>query len=205
MIGILNYGIGNVHVIARRCLELRFAAKLISKPSEMDHITGFILPGVGSFGVAMNKFSSSGLRGRLEEKVFLGAKLLGICVGLQMLFEHSEEDGSKNAGLGFIPGKIVRFKNSKRSILPHMGWNSFENIKKHPLTLGINPFDRLYYLHSFHAETTEQYILANTNYETVFPSIVANHNVMGIQGHPEKSHDVGIKLFKNFGDLNASK
>jgi len=206
LIGILNYGVGNVFVLEKRFNELNLPVTLISKPADMKNISSFILPGVGSFGVAMNKFSCSGLRTALEEKVSRGAFLLGICVGLQMLFEQSEEDEKQCEGLGFIPGKIVKFRNNhdNKIILPHMGWNSFDEIKKHPLLFGINKKDRLYYLHSFHAKTDDKYTQAKTTYGEIFPSIVANGNVMGIQGHPEKSHESGIKLLKNFGELNAS-
>ena len=199
MIGILDYGLGNIKAFANIYKNLNIEYKFISKKEEFDKVTKIILPGVGAFDYAMSKLNSSGLRDKLEEKV-LNDKIpvIGICVGMQMLAKKSEE--GKLEGLGWIDGIVKKFPIKKNYPLPHMGWNNLE-IKKHHKLLSNLDNSQFYFLHSYYFETDEKFVLAKANYMQEFDCIVNNDNIFGIQCHPEKSHHFGINLLKNFGEL----
>ena len=197
MIGILNYGLGNIKAFANIYKSLNVDYKFISKVEDFYGVTKLILPGVGAFDYAMNQLNNSGLREKLDEYV-LDKKIpiIGICVGLQMLGNSSEE--GKLEGLGYIPAKVKKFNISFP--LPHMGWNNIIKIKDNKLLKNLDKA-KFYFLHSYYFETDEKYVLAKAKYEITFDCIVNKDNIYGIQCHPEKSHHFGIQLLKNFGEL----
>jgi glutamine amidotransferase len=204
MITILDYGVGNLTAIANvyRTLGVEFQlARTVDELSDADRL---ILPGVGAFDTAMVLLEKSGMLGRLhqlaiEEKV----PILGICVGMQMLAERSEE-GSR-AGLGWIHGNVRKFppeNRGRRTILPHMGWNDVRPLSHSPLLTGLEENARFYFLHSYYFDcSSKENILAVSDYDIEFCSIVREGNIYGAQFHPEKSHQCGVQLLKNFSEV----
>ena len=199
MIGILDYGLGNIKAFGNIYKNLNIEYKFISKKNDFDGVTKIILPGVGAFDYAMSKLNSSGLRDELEKKV-LEEKLpvIGICVGMQMLAKRSDE--GKLEGLGWIDGVVRKFEDKKDLPLPHMGWNSIK-VSKESLLLKDLDNSFFYFLHSYYFDTDEDKVLAKASYIDEFDCIVNVDNIYGIQCHPEKSHHFGINLLKNFGEL----
>ncbi|MCF6775571.1 imidazole glycerol phosphate synthase subunit HisH [Thiotrichales bacterium 19X7-9] len=204
MIGIIDYGVGNINAFATIYKRLNFDYKLVQRQADFNAVTKLILPGVGAFDHTMKKLSNSGLRDRLDHLV-LEQKLpvLGICVGMQLLAEDSDE--GKLSGLGWIKGKVHKFKqssNEQKLPLPHMGWNQITPKIQHPLFEGLNEHARFYFLHSYYFECNHQdNIIATTNYGDQFSSVIQADNIYGMQCHPEKSHHNGITFLKNFGAL----
>jgi len=199
MIGILDYGLGNIKAFANIYKSLNMDYKFISKVEDFDNVTKIILPGVGSFDYAMNRLNNSGLREKLDETV-LNKKIpiLGICVGLQMLAKTSEEGQEK--GLCWIDANVKKFKDDILP-LPHMGWNNIEIKKQNELLNNLDNNSEFYFLHSYYFETDESNVLAKAEYINQFDCIINYENIYGIQCHPEKSHHFGIQLLKNFGEL----
>lgn len=202
MIVILDYGIGNTGSILNMLLHVGGDAVISSREQDIDEAEGLILPGVGAFDHGMEKLYSSGLVSVLKKRV-LNEKIpiLGICLGMQLLFESSEEGQSK--GLGWIPGQVglFNFKNAKKERLkvPHMGWNEIQVVNNHPLFEGLESEARFYFVHSYHAIcNTDQYAIASSDYGYTFTCAVQKDNIYGVQFHPEKSHRFGKALLKNF-------
>ncbi|MCK9337670.1 MAG: imidazole glycerol phosphate synthase subunit HisH [Arcobacteraceae bacterium] len=199
MTAIIDYNVGNLASVNNACIKLNKKADIIKDPSLVKNYDRVILPGVGAFGDAMEHLVSSGMREAVLEFAKSGKPLIGICLGMQLLFEESEEFGS-NQGLGLIEGKVIAFDKSKMDMnehkVPHMGWNKlftnnsvlFEGLK--------DPY--LYFVHSFHAVTDEKYTIGKTLYGYEFVSAVNKDNIYGFQPHPEKSHDNGLKILDNF-------
>lgn len=199
MTAIIDYNVGNLASVNNACIKLNKKADIIKDPSLVKNYDRVILPGVGAFGDAMEHLVSSGMREAVLEFAKSGKPLIGICLGMQLLFETSEEFGS-NQGLGLIEGKVIAFDKSKMDMdehkVPHMGWNKlftnnsvlFEGLK--------DPY--LYFVHSFHAVTDEKYTIGKTLYGYEFVSAVNKDNIYGFQPHPEKSHDNGLKILDNF-------
>lgn len=202
MIAIVDYGLGNVTAIANIYARLNVAAQLAKTPADLEDADRYILPGVGAFDWAMQRFSESGLRAAMDEKVKQGAPVLGICVGMQMLADRSDE--GTLTGLGWIPGRVRRFdlaSIAERTHLPHMGWN---DVAPRPNTRLFKGFDdaRFYFLHSYFYEPADSDdVLCETDYYGMFASGVARGNVFGVQFHPEKSHHWGIRLLANFAEI----
>ena len=197
MIGILDYGLGNIQAFANIYKNLNIDYKFISKVEDFTDVSKLILPGVGAFDYAMQKLNNSGLREKLDEYVLENKiPIIGICVGLQMLGISSEEGSLK--GLGYIDAKVKKFDISLP--LPHMGWNNIKKIKESTLLSGLDEA-KFYFLHSYYFDTDEKYVLAKADYEIEFDCIVNKDNIYGIQCHPEKSHHFGVQLLKNFGEL----
>jgi glutamine amidotransferase len=204
MIAIVQYGLGNTQAIANIYRRLNIPAMMAVKPSDLDGADHLILPGVGAFDWAMSCLNNSGMRDALEHSVFHHRKpLLGICVGMQMLARGSEE--GKLDGLGWIHGEVRRFDESKissRTHLPHMGWNDVQPNDDTGLFAELQSASRFYFLHSYYfAPARPANVLAVTDYFGRFASSVRSENVHGVQFHPEKSHQWGIKLLKNFAEL----
>ena len=204
MIGIIDYGSGNVQAIATIYKNLNINYQVITKPEDLVKADKLILPGVGAFDATMQQLIDSGLKNKLNELV-LGKKvpILGICVGLQVMGYKSDE--GKLPGLGWIAGKVSRFDETKikfKPKLPHMGWNTINDVQNHKLFEGIDHDFGFYFVHSFYFECEkEQNILTTSNYGGEFTSSIYANHIFGTQFHPEKSHGNGVQLFKNFAEL----
>ena len=198
MIVIINSGYGNFKSVQNMISKIGFKAKLTNNYDEIINASKIILPGIGSFDKAIESLRKNKLDQAIYKALDKKTYLLGICVGIQMLFESSEEGNLK--GLGLIKGKVIKFLNSDRNYpVPHMGWNTI-NIKKKSSILNLNEkFIRFYFAHSYYCVCKdEKNILATTNYSINFTSAVADNNIFGVQFHPEKSHDYGKKILKKF-------
>ncbi len=180
-----------------------------SDPEKLQNYDKLILPGVGAFGDAMEHLKSNGMDKAVKEYAKSGKPLLGICLGMQLLFESSEEFGTSQ-GLGLIEGKVVAFDESKfdhKLKVPHMGWNELftqsvgANPCGCPLFAGLNDEFYLYFVHSFHAVCDDKFAIGKTYYGYEFVSAVNKENIYGIQPHPEKSHENGLKIIENFVKL----
>jgi glutamine amidotransferase len=204
MIGIINYGLGNIKAFTNIYSKLGIPFVIASKADHLKNITKIILPGVGAFDHAMQKLEISGMRHALDELVLKRRlPVLGVCVGMQIL-AHSSEEG-KQQGLGWIDGVVKKFDHAKLTSathLPHMGWNNVQPVIKNSLFKDIDTDGRFYFLHSYHFHCFQQdNILALTEYGGQFASAVHFGNVLGVQFHPEKSHRWGISLLKNFAGI----
>ena len=202
MIGLVDYGLGNIQAFANIYHRLGIKAFPAKSPSDLRRASKIILPGVGSFDWAMGCLEKSGLREALDEEVLLLKKpVLGVCVGMQMMARCSEE-GEMN-GLGWISGEVRRFDETTlldKTRLPHMGWNDVFP-KDHPLFKGMTD-PQFYFLHSYYFSTdSTDGILAETEYGGRFASAVNNQMIFGVQFHPEKSHHWGVQLLKNFAEI----
>ena len=204
MIAIVSYGSGNVNALANIYRRLNIPAVIAAGADDIRRSDRIILPGVGSFDGAMSRFNASGLRPVVEEMVLeRKTPALGICVGMQMLARRSEEGAID--GLGWIDGDVRRFDVSgfaQRTHLPHMGWNSVAPRASEGLFAGLDGESRFYFLHSYYfSPGPSADVLSDTDYSGRFASSVGRGNVFGVQFHPEKSHQWGIRLLKNFAEL----
>lgn len=204
MITIINYGSGNIRAIGNIYDVLNIPYVVADNVSEIDKADKIILPGVGAFDETIEKLNAEGFRQTLDKKVLVDkVPILGICVGMQMLANSSEE-GSLN-GLGWIEGTVKRFDKNKiigKPKLPHLGWNSIEIKKETPLLKNIDQEEGFYFIHSYYFECLNaRDVMSTTEYGIEFHSSVNRDNIYGVQFHPEKSHDNGIQLLKNFALL----
>lgn len=205
MIGVIDYGIGNVQAFLNTLSREGAVAGRVSTKAEVKGATHLVLPGVGSFDHAMDRFEHSGLRGVVEEMVFeKHVPLLGVCVGMQMLARGSDE--GHRQGLGWIPGWVKSLSSvadQPSSLpLPHMGWNDVISPFPHPLLNGFEEMPRFYFLHSFYFEAeSSEHVIGRAKYGREFPCAVAAGRILGVQFHPEKSHHFGGRLLRNFSEL----
>lgn len=197
MVGIVNYGMGNLRSVQKAIEYLKEKAIVSGERAALDACDRLILPGVGSFGAGMRELKARGLDLYLKERA-KNTVVLGICLGMQFLLSRSFEDG-ENEGLGFVPGDVVRFRAGK---IPQIGWNSVSGLKT-PLFAGIPEGSEFYFVHSYYAETAEQYNIASCTYTTTYAAAVHAGNVYGTQFHPEKSGEIGLRLLKNFLKLEV--
>lgn len=203
MIGIVDYNMGNLASVINAFTKVGANAKLESDPAKIHHYDKLILPGVGAYGDAMEHLKENGMDQAVIAYAKTGKPLLGICLGMQLLFESSEEFGNTK-GLGLIPGKVVAFNEQKFDHLlkvPHMGWNELFVQEETSLFKGLKKDFYLYFVHSFHAVCDDIYTIGKTHYGYEFVSAVQNGNIYGIQPHPEKSHKNGLKIIENFSKL----
>jgi len=209
LIGIVDYNMGNLASVINAFEILGADIAVESDPSKLKDYDKLILPGVGAFGDAMEHLQSNGMDIAVKEYAKSGKPLLGICLGMQLLFESSEEFGD-HKGLGLIEGKVVAFDESKfdhKLKVPHMGWNEMfqqpvgADQSVCPLFAGLKDDFYLYFVHSYHAVCDDTYAIGKTHYGYEFVSAVNRDNVYGIQPHPEKSHENGLKIIENFVKL----
>jgi len=203
VIGIVDYNMGNLASVINAFAKVGVDARLESNPNKLSQYDKLILPGVGAFGDAMEHLKSNGMDEAVIAYAKTGKPLLGICLGMQLLFESSEEFGSTK-GLGLIPGKVVAFDESKfdhPQKVPHMGWNELFVQKETVLFSELKKDFYLYFVHSYHAVCDDAYAIGKTHYGYEFVSAVQNGNIYGIQPHPEKSHENGLQIIKNFAKL----
>jgi len=199
-IGIVDYNMGNLASVKNAFKKINADAEVVCEPERIKKYDKLILPGVGAFGDATIHLKQSGLDEAIKEFVKSGKYLLGVCLGMQLLFEKSYEFG-EHKGLGIIKGEVIKFDKKKVGLhkIPHMGWNKLFN-KNSLLFKGLhNPY--LYFVHSFHVVCDEKYVIGKTIYGYEFISAVNKDNVFGFQPHPEKSHNAGLKILKNFVEL----
>ncbi|AWB42908.1 imidazole glycerol phosphate synthase subunit HisH [Paenibacillus sp. CAA11] len=201
-IAIVDYGMGNLHSVSKAIERLGYDAVITGDPAQILAADGVLLPGVGAFGDAMEQLRSSGLAETVRAAASAGQPLLGICLGMQLLFDESEEHGH-HQGLGLLPGKVVRFAGGSYKV-PHMGWNRLEYVQpEHPLLQGVQE-GHVYFVHSYHAlPELASDLVAVTDYEQKVTAIVGRGNVYGMQFHPEKSGELGMTLLRNFLELAA--
>ncbi len=202
MIGIIDYGMGNLYSVSKALERLDISYTISDQWDELDACEGLLLPGVGAFPDAMSALNESGMTEFLRRKVEEGVPLLGICLGMQLLFEESEEI-APTKGLGLLPGKVVKFKGADehgtRYKIPHMGWNSLNHRRPESVLLRDVEEDYVYFVHSFYVDTeAENVVVASASYETEVPAIVGKGHVFGAQFHPEKSSAAGIAILKNY-------
>jgi glutamine amidotransferase len=196
-IGIIDVGIGNLGSLRGAVYELGADVDIVASPEDVLASEALILPGVGSFAHGMQAIESAGLRDAIRGHVADGRPLLGICLGMQLLFGHGDEGGGY-AGLNLIPGAVRRFPERPGHHVPHVGWNDVAMRGSHPLWQGIKPGVDFYFVHSYRVECDAEYVLGETEYGETFPSAVAFANVLGVQFHPEKSQRNGLRLLENF-------
>ena len=207
MIAVIDYGVGNLFSLLSSLNYVGLDTKLTNNIEEIKNAKGIILPGVGAFRDAIGNLEKYGLKEILINEAKNGKPFLGICLGMQMLFEKSYEYGEYE-GLGLINGTVQEIKkyipeNSDLKI-PHMGWNSLainDGFKDDKILKDVDNNEYVYYVHSYFAKTDIKNIVAYSEYGTKIPGIVKNENVYGMQFHPEKSGDTGLKLLKNWGEL----
>ena len=207
MINIIDYEMGNLRSVEKAFASLGFAARVSADPGDIRTADKVVLPGVGAFRDCVTNLRNGGFVPPLLEHIAAGKPMLGICVGMQMLFESSEEFGH-HQGLGLLPGRVLRFpsgmvEGGERLKVPHMGWNNLEIRQDSPIFKGIADGSFVYFVHSYYcsAENPED-IAAGCRYGDIeFCASVWRDNIMATQFHPEKSQDVGLKIFRNFGEL----
>lgn len=197
MIGVIDYGMGNLYSLGKALERLGYSYEFVSVPEQLQAYRGLILPGVGAFGDAMNNIRELGLEEAIRAYVASGKPILGICLGMQLLFTRSEEHGS-HQGLNLLQGEVVRFQGDFK--VPHMGWNQLKlTAPSHPLLEGVSTEDYVYFVHSYHVRVENASdLLATTDYYGDVTAIVGRDRVYGMQFHPEKSGDTGMRLLQNF-------
>jgi len=199
VIAIIDYGMGNLRSVQKAFQYIGCEALLTRDAAQIAAASHVVLPGVGAFGDAMDNLRALDLIAPIHDAVRSGRPFLGICVGLQLLFEESEEMG-RHAGLGIFPGKVVQLRISGK--VPHIGWNQIHRKKESPLLAGLPEDGFAYFVHSYYAVPTDpSLVLATTDYEIDFLSVAGQQNVFGIQFHPEKSQDNGLRILKNFAEM----
>jgi glutamine amidotransferase len=203
MITVVNYGLGNVQAFVNIYKRLNAPVRVATSAGDLADAERIILPGVGTFDWAMTRLNESGMRDTLEARKNAGARVLGICVGMQILARRSDE--GRLAGLGWIDGEVKRFDASRitaHTHLPHMGWNDVAPRQSDGLFRNLDDQARFYFLHSYYFEPRHpEHVLADTDYHGRYASSVGSDNVLGVQFHPEKSHRWGIQLLKNFAEM----
>lgn len=201
MIVIIDYGMGNLRSVQKAFERVGFAAKISSNPNDLMKADKVVLPGVGAFHACMENLKKSNLIEPIREVIRQKKPFLGICMGLQVLFEEGEEFG-KHPGLGILRGKVIRFKLPKTYKIPHMGWNRIRKKNRIDILEEIEDNSYFYFVHSYYVVPEDEKIIATTtDYGKDFVSSIISDNIFACQFHPEKSQAVGLKLLKKFSGL----
>ncbi len=201
MIAVVDYGVGNLFSLVSSLRFIGVRAEVTADERVLRKADGIILPGVGAFADAREKLRSSGLEPVVREEVAKGKPFLGICLGMQMLFERSCEYGV-HEGLGFIPGEVVPLRLPEGMKVPHMGWNSLQILRECPLLAHVSNGEYVYYVHSYYATGCGAYTAAVSEYGVPVTGVVARGNVYGTQFHPEKSGDTGLMILRAFKEIS---
>ena len=197
-LAIVDYGMGNLRSVQKAFERLGHAAEVTRDPDRIAAAPGVVLPGVGAFGACMTNLTSLGLVEPVKQAIGAGRPFLGICLGMQLLFEESEEFGPVE-GLGILPGRVVRFAADPTIKVPHMGWNSIRKVRDAAALFGIDDGAYVYFVHSYYPVPSDPGVVATTTpYGSEFASSVVRDNVFACQFHPEKSQQIGLRLLDNF-------
>lgn len=210
MIAIVDYGVGNLRSVERACRQVGADVQVAARPQDLaaaqgplDVVKGVILPGVGAFGDAMASLRTSGWVPALEAWVAAGRPLLGICLGMQLLFAESEEMGC-HRGLGFLAGRVLRFAGGLK--VPQVGWNQVCPVRPSRLLAGVPAGAYAYFVHSYYVAPADPVdVVATTDYGGPYASVVERGHILGLQFHPEKSQEVGLRMLANFAALAADQ
>ena len=203
---IIDYGVGNLRSVEKAFAATGCAAVVSGEVEVLRAAEKLVLPGVGAFGACMRALSERGFDQLVRERVEEGTPLLGVCVGMQILFEESDEFGA-TPGLGLLRGRVRRFSDDPRFgdelVVPHVGWNRIDQTRQNPLFNGVTNRSFFYFVHSYYCEPEHQSVVTGeTEYGLKYASVVAKDNICGVQFHPEKSQDAGLRLLRNFARLN---
>jgi glutamine amidotransferase len=209
-IGVVDYGMGNLRSVGKALESLGFPVEVTGDPGALSRCRGVVLPGVGAFRDCMDNLRKGGLLPFLSDWLASGKPFLGICLGLQLLFSESEEFG-RHEGIGFLPGKVVRFPSGmteageagRKLKIPHMGWNRIDVSMEHPVLEGIPSGTHFYFVHSYYVVPDDPAVVAaRSSYGVGFAAAVGRGNRLAVQFHPEKSQSAGLRLLSNFGKLS---
>jgi glutamine amidotransferase len=201
MIAIIDYGMGNLRSVQKAFEAVGAHALVTCDPDRVRLADKVVLPGVGAFCDAIAELRRTGLADAFRDAVAAGKPSLGVCLGLQLLFEVSEEDGL-HAGLGLLPGRVVRFAAAEGLKIPHMGWNTLQIRKHAPMLRGLEPDPSVYFVHSYYAvPANPEDIAAEADYPSPFAAMVWRDNLTACQFHPEKSQRVGLAMYRNFAEF----
>ena len=198
---IIDYGMGNLRSVQKAIEAIGHRAEITNDPDVVRRAERVILPGVGAFADAAAELERTGLGAAFCDAVRAGRPGLGVCLGLQLLFDVSEEDG-EHRGLGLLPGRVVRFRSSPGLKIPHMGWNTLRIKRPAPIFAGLGPDPSVYFVHSYHAVAARaEDVAAEADHPDPFPAVVWRENLIGCQFHPEKSQKVGLAMYANFAAM----
>ena len=198
MIAIVNYGMGNLRSVQKAFEHIGAKAAIVHRPEEIDNADRVVLPGVGAFGDAMDNLKTAGLIAPIVKAITEGRPFLGICLGLQLMFAESEEMG-QHKGLDILPGGVRRFPKGQR--VPQIGWNKVRIQRETALLDGVPDGSYFYFVHSFYvASKRDDDVIGTTDYGIDYASIAGSGRAFGVQFHPEKSQDAGLKILKNFAE-----
>ena len=206
MLTIVDYGIGNLRSIEKACQRVGADVLRTDDAQAIREAERLVLPGVGAFGACIGEVRDRDLEAPILDAIDVGTPFLGVCVGMQMLFDESREKGV-HEGLGVLPGTVEHFHEADAGtaddlVVPHMGWNAIDPTREHPLLDGLENPAYVYFVHSYHAVAeNENDVLATAHYGHDFPAVVHRENVHGVQFHPEKSQAVGLRMLENFATL----
>ncbi len=205
MIVIVDYGLGNLRSVQKGFARVGYEAEISDDPRALEKADGVVLPGVGAFGDCYDGLADRGLVDPVKEAALSGRPFLGICVGLQLMFDGSEESPD-SPGLGLIPGRVVRFPEARETGLkvPHMGWNKLIPTpgRDNPLLAGMSDTPYAYFVHSYYGQPEDDsYVLARCEYGKPFAAMVGRGNMFAVQFHPEKSQTDGLSILRAFGQL----